>query len=168
MDAGDTVLGEHLKAAARNAAYTSPVIQNQIIDVLEDQIRSEIIRRVQKAKWFTVIADEVTDVSNKEQLSLVLRYIDPDTCLVRENLVGSLNVIRAYLVKSWLAKSLPACKHTDWTCPICKVRHMKELETWLRGSVNGTAALIAAQYALALYIHCASHCLNLAVQKSLK
>eukprot|EP00731_Ephydatia_muelleri_P025460 Em0017g543a len=37
------------------------------------KIRLEMIRRVQKAKWFTVIADEVTDVSNKEQLSLVLR-----------------------------------------------------------------------------------------------
>ncbi|KAL5502423.1 hypothetical protein EMCRGX_G009193 [Ephydatia muelleri] len=72
VDAGDTVLGEHLKAAAKNATCTSPVIQNQIIDVLEDQIRSETIRRVQKANWFTVIADEVTDVSNKEQLSLVL------------------------------------------------------------------------------------------------
>ena len=39
VDAGDTVLGEHIKAAAKNATYTSPVIQNQIIDVLEDQIK---------------------------------------------------------------------------------------------------------------------------------
>ena len=38
----------------------------------------------------------------------------------------------------------------------------------MAGSVNGTAALIAAQYPLALYIHCASHCLNLAVVKSLQ
>ena len=37
------VLGEHRKAAAKNATQTSPVIQNQIIDVLEDQIGSEII-----------------------------------------------------------------------------------------------------------------------------
>ena len=36
VDAGDTVLGEHLKAAAKNVTYTSPVIQNQIIDVLEE------------------------------------------------------------------------------------------------------------------------------------
>ena len=73
-------------------------------------------------------------------------------------------MIRAYLVKSWLAKSLPACKHTDWTCPMpCEVRHIN-----MADSVNGTAALIAAQYPLALYIHCASHCLNLAVVKSLQ
>ena len=38
----------------------------------------------------------------------------------------------------------------------------------MAGSVNGTAALISAQYPLALYLHCASHCLNLAVAKSLQ
>ena len=87
VDAGDTVLGEHLATASRNATYTSSVIQNQVIDVLADQVRQKIIGNVQVAKWFSVI-DEVTDVSNKEQLSLVLRYVEPDSLLVREDLVG--------------------------------------------------------------------------------
>ena len=38
----------------------------------------------------------------------------------------------------------------------------------MAGSVRGTAALITAKYPLALYFHCASHCLNLAVVKSLQ
>lgn len=38
----------------------------------------------------------------------------------------------------------------------------------MAGSVGGTAALITAEYRLALYFHCASHCLNLAVVKSLQ
>ena len=38
----------------------------------------------------------------------------------------------------------------------------------MAGSVNGTAALIAVDYPLALYLHYASHCLNLAVVKSLQ
>ena len=33
--------------------------------------------------------------------------------------------------------------------------------------INGVAALISTEYPLALYLHCASHCLNLAVVKSL-
>ena len=37
----------------------------------------------------------------------------------------------------------------------------------MAGSVRGTAALITNQYPLALYLHYASHCLNLAVVKSL-
>ena len=38
----------------------------------------------------------------------------------------------------------------------------------MAGSIRGTAALIKAQYPLALNLHCASHCLNLAVVKSLQ
>ena len=35
-----------------------------------------------------MIADEVTDVANREQLSIVLRYVDNTTLTVREDLVG--------------------------------------------------------------------------------
>ena len=38
----------------------------------------------------------------------------------------------------------------------------------MAGSVNGAASLITAEYPLAIYLHCASHCLNLAVVKSLE
>ena len=32
----------------------------------------------------------------------------------------------------------------------------------IAGAVNGTALLICKEYLLALYLHCASHCLNVA------
>ena len=83
--AGDTILADPLATAARNATYTSSGIQNEIISILADQIRHQIITKVKVARWFT---DEVTDAANKEQLSLVLRYVDPDNVLVREDLVG--------------------------------------------------------------------------------
>lgn len=38
----------------------------------------------------------------------------------------------------------------------------------MAGSINGTAAIITAQYLFAIYWHCASHCLKLAVVKSLE
>ena len=38
----------------------------------------------------------------------------------------------------------------------------------MAGSVKGTAALICSHYPLAMYLHCSSHCLNLAVVKSLE
>ena len=75
IEAGDTILANHLAAAGRNATYTSSIIQNQLISVLGDHIRGKILSKVMKAQWFTVIADEVTDISNKEQLSIVLRCI---------------------------------------------------------------------------------------------
>ena len=87
IDAEDTILENHLCAAAQNATYTSNTIQNQIITVLSDQVRQCIIRRVVDSKWFTVIVDEVTDVSNREQLSIVLLYVDNSTLIVREDQV---------------------------------------------------------------------------------
>ena len=87
VDAGDTVLQDHLATGSRNATYTSPPIQNQLIDIICNQIRCKILDKVKAAKWFTVIADEVTDISNKELLSLVLRYVDPSTGLAREDVM---------------------------------------------------------------------------------
>ena len=72
MEASDFILSEHLDTAAQNATCTSPTIQNQLIDIIS-QIRQKNLNRVKRSGWFTVIADEVTDVSNKELLSLVLR-----------------------------------------------------------------------------------------------
>ena len=73
IDAGDTVLANYLATAGRKATYTSAIIQNQLISVTGDYIHGKILSKVMKAQWFTVIADEVTDLSNKEQLSIVLR-----------------------------------------------------------------------------------------------
>ena len=76
IEAGDMCLAEHLILAPGNAMYTSGQIQNELIDIIGRQIRQYIASQVQQAKWFTVIADEVTDASNKQQLSLVVRFED--------------------------------------------------------------------------------------------
>ena len=65
IDAGDMSLAEHLISARGNATYTSGQIQNELIDIIGRQIRQYIDSRVQQAKWFTVIANEVTDASTK-------------------------------------------------------------------------------------------------------
>ena len=88
IDAGDTALDKHLTTAVRNSTYTSNTVQNQIITMLVKWVTSHIISKVKAAKWFTVIADEVADVSNQEQLSIVLRYADNTTLIVREDLAG--------------------------------------------------------------------------------
>ena len=58
-----------------------------MIDVLGDHVQSKILSRVKEARFFSVVADEVTDCSNKEQLSLVVRYVNPENHQIREDLV---------------------------------------------------------------------------------
>ena len=45
-----------------------------MIEVVHQHILRDIISKVNQAKYYTIIADEVTDLCNKEQLSLALQY----------------------------------------------------------------------------------------------
>lgn len=74
----DSVLRRHLDHAPRNAQYTSKTIQNELISVIGDHIRSEILSEIREAKFYSIMADEVNDVSNKEQLSISFRYLQGD------------------------------------------------------------------------------------------
>ena len=60
---GDHVLSKHLDKAARNATYTSADIQNQLLAIIGEHIQGQILSKVTEAVCFTIVADEVTDVS---------------------------------------------------------------------------------------------------------
>ena len=76
IQAGDHVLEEHLKTAAKKALYTSKTTQNELISICGDLIRNEILRRIQEVCFFSVIADEATDIANDEQLSISIRFLE--------------------------------------------------------------------------------------------
>ena len=50
--------------------------RSQMIAICGDIIRSKLIKMIQKAGFFSVIADEATDVANDEQLSICVRFVD--------------------------------------------------------------------------------------------
>ena len=62
----DETLKKHLQNAPRNAKYTSKTIQNQLIDIIGKRIQKEILDEVKEAKFYSIIADEICDASNKE------------------------------------------------------------------------------------------------------
>lgn len=64
-------------------------IQNDIILCCGDHIREKMLSEVQRAKYYSILADEVADISNTEQLSLVLRYVD-DNNIIREEFIDFL------------------------------------------------------------------------------
>ena len=161
------MLAEHLATAPRNATYISKTIQNQMINILADQIRNKIVDNIKAAKWYTVIADEVADISNKEQLSLVLRYVDFSTLLVCEDLIGFVECNTGITGRELAHKITSSLQEFSLDLSNVCGQAYDGAEN-MAGAVNGTAALISAQYPLALYMHCSSHCLNLAVVKTLQ
>ena len=78
IDAGDIALKEHLETASKNASYISKTTQNQLLDCVKEYVEEVIISEIRAQKIgpkFTILGDEVTDISNHEQLGLVLRYL---------------------------------------------------------------------------------------------
>ena len=52
--------------------YTSPVIQNELLQLMSLQIIRDISGSIHEAKFYTIMIDECTDISNHEQLVVSL------------------------------------------------------------------------------------------------
>ena len=58
-----------------------------MLGLMSHAIIRSIIEQVQQADYFTVMLDECVDVSSKEQLTICIRYVDPDI-EVHEEFIG--------------------------------------------------------------------------------
>ena len=145
-----------------NSTYISPDIQNQVIQVLGDYILHKI--NVKEVKYFSVIAD---DSSNKEQLAVVLRYVNPSDHCIREDLVCFLECSGGITGQA-LADVLLDFLTKHGLDPTNLRGQAYDGAGNMAGRISGTAARIMSSFPLALYVHCASHCSNLAVVSSLE
>ncbi|CAF5018779.1 unnamed protein product [Rotaria sp. Silwood1] len=75
IDAGDSMLANHLSTASKTATYISKTTQNELIEIYGDLIREQILAEVKHATFFTIIGDETTDVNTIEQFTFCLRYL---------------------------------------------------------------------------------------------
>lgn len=139
--------------------YTSNTIQNSLTEDIRQRILRDIISEVNQAKYYTIIADEVTDLSNKKQLSLALPYVLDGR--VKEVFVGSIFVERitgevlALAILQWLA---------TWNLPHSDIHgQCYDGASNMAGARSGYMAIIQQKVPKAVYFHCASHCLNLAI-----
>lgn len=89
-NAGDEILKDHLETGAANAQYTSAKTQNKLIEICGQVITEQIVNKINRASFFSVMADETTDIGRLEQMSLCVRYIDPDNevPIIREDFLN--------------------------------------------------------------------------------
>lgn len=57
-------------------SFVSPLRQNQLIEILAVQIKTVIKNEIQQARFFSISIDSTFDLSRREQLSFVVRYIN--------------------------------------------------------------------------------------------
>jgi len=78
---GDDFLRSILEGPGKRNKYTSPTIQNDIIESCNTILLRKIAKKVNESKCFLVLSDETTDISTKEQLAICVRYVSDDNML---------------------------------------------------------------------------------------
>ena len=81
----DEVVGNRLNSLPNNAVYTSPKIQNNLIDIMTGMVRSQIVSTVKNAGMFSILVDESKDLPKQKQLAIVLHCVHMSTHTVHEH-----------------------------------------------------------------------------------
>ena len=75
-DAGDQFVARRFYLSrSRNVTYLTLHVQNKLITACGNFIREQILAEVHAAPFFAISADEASDISNQEQLPLVIRFV---------------------------------------------------------------------------------------------
>lgn len=160
----DSVLHGHLhQPRARNAIYLSPRSQNEIINVIGyDVIRANIISEVKEAKFYSVLADEVSS-HNIEHLPLCIRFVDAKSEIPEEFVAFiRLERVRAVDIADAIVGSLEG-----FGLSLNELRGQGyDGASTMSGEKTGVQKRIREKQPKALYTHCAGHSLNLVVVSS--
>ncbi|CAN1302669.1 Zinc finger MYM-type protein 1 [Linum perenne] len=131
----DSIQRVVLENAPRNQRMTSPDIQKDIVHAIASEITKAIIKDLEN-DFFCILVDEARDVSIKEQMAIVLRFVDQNGSVV-ERFLG---ISHAMLVKNGLSLSRIRGQGYDGASN-------------MKGEINGLKSLILAENSSAHYVH---------------
>lgn len=148
----------------RNNKYTSHDIQNKICTIMSHQVLKGIVKEI-GGKMFCTIADEYTDLSNKEQLTLCLRWVDDDL-EAHEDFLGFYHIpnINADTIVS-VMKDILLRLQLSWSN--CRGQCYDGANNML-GCKSGVAKQIQDIQPKAHVTHCHGHSLSLSIKDTTK
>lgn len=141
--------------------YTHNDIQNELLDLMARHVLQEKLTEIRENQFFAIMADEYTDIGNKEQLSLCLRTVSSNL-EIQEDFLGfyELNNIRSdsivHAIKDVLLRlhlSLQNCRGQTY-----------DGASNMMGRKSGVATQIQGIQPKAITTHCHGHSLSLAVK----
>ena len=145
----------------RKITWTSHDIQNEILEIMAHSIQRDIASDIRDAVWFSLIVDETTDISVKEQVSICLKHVS-NLFEVHEDFIGfyetsltDASTLVAIIEDVLLRLNLPLSQ--------CRGQCYDGAST-MAGRLSGVQARILQKCDKAIYVHCCAHSLNLALQ----
>ena len=163
MACNDEILRNHLQTSSKNATYISPESQNQLIAAISTVCVRQIVNEVKEAKFFSLLADETTDFSRQEQLSVCLRYVTKDFSVKERFLCFA---VAHDVTGSGLANQLLLILSEAGVDKTNMVGQAYDGAASMSGKNNGVQKHIRDVCPSAAYVHCSSHILNLCLAKA--
>ncbi|XP_062218173.1 uncharacterized protein LOC133918342 [Phragmites australis] len=137
----------------------SPKIQKDIVHCFAMEILDSILEEIGN-DVFCLLVDESRDVSSKEQMAVVLRYVDKYG-IVKERFVGLVHVKET---TSASLKSYIDALFVKYNLSLKQLRGQGyDGASNMRGEFNGLQSLIMRENNSAYYVHCFAHKLQLVV-----
>ena len=145
--------------------YCCHQIQNELLDVMANTITRNIANKIREAKYFSLMADEVTDVSNREQVVVCMHWVDGEL-EPHEDFLGLYKVddIQSNTIVAILQDIL---KHLDLTLTNCRGQCYDGANN-MAGSKSGVSTQLSKEEPRAVYTHCYGHALNITVSDMMK
>ncbi|XP_039003134.1 zinc finger MYM-type protein 1 [Hibiscus syriacus] len=155
----ESIYNVTLEKAPKNDKLTSPKIQKDIVECFSKEIIKSICDEIGK-DVFAILVDESSDVSKKEQMAMVLRYVDR-LGVVKERFIG---VVHVTDTSSLTLKAAIDSVFTDNKLSMAQVRGQGyDGASNMCGEFNGLKALILRDNKSAYYVHCFAHQLQLVI-----
>ena len=75
MNCGGENLRHFLEKAGKNATYTSKDAVVDFVETIGLWVEERLLKRLCHSQYFSLLADECTDISTIEELSVVVRWV---------------------------------------------------------------------------------------------
>jgi hypothetical protein len=155
----DEVKAVVLGNAPGNAKYTSPKIQKEILETIACNVQKVIRNEIGDAKY-CLIVDESRDESRREQMALVVRFVDQEG-FIRERF---LDIVHVHDTTSATLKHELCFVLSHHNLDVKNIRGQGyDGASNMRGEWNGLQAKFIAECPQAYYVHCFAHQLQLAL-----
>ncbi len=152
---------DHFEKAPKNATYRSKSVQNELIQCCADFIRNKLTTEIKKATYFSVLADEASDCSNKEQMSFIIRFVDGND-EIREEFLEFVHCPKGIKGEQICELIKETVRKLGLDMRDCRGQGYDGAGS-MAGKHIGAASLIKTDFPSAVYVHCAAHRLNLCV-----
>jgi len=163
LRAGESVALRSLINSDKHFKWVSHAVESEMLQLMANSVLRQLSEDVRNNGYFAVIVDETTDISTTEQVSICIRHVD-DSINIYEDFLGVYATTKTdagtlvTIIKDVLLRL---------NIPLSNMRaQCYDGASNMSGVNTGVQKRLRDIQPKAVYVHCRSHALNLALQEA--